>query len=147
MLNSYTKKNLQEYMDSEHGINYHKNVPLDGFVLTYGESFISFGIENVNGTFVAVLHYMYFLNSDAFYKLLSESINIWKGYEVKMIYGREHKRKSDVMKYLTTLDLVVVPTIKEKWKHEWTSTNGFKESDCLEVFSKNQNRRSKSVTA
>ena len=48
-MNNYDKVKLQRLINDEHGTNYHRNVPLDGYTITLGDAFISFGFREVNG--------------------------------------------------------------------------------------------------
>ena len=139
---AFDRNKLKDYIDDENGIQYHKNIPLDGFVITYGESFITFSYREINGFNVAIINYIYVLNKEAFYQLMAFCINMWVGYDVKMVYYREHRRKANVVKSLSTMDFVVTNVKKNSWKHPWVSTNGYLESDCIEVFSKSKEQLS-----
>ena len=134
----FDRNKLKDYIDDENGIQYHKNIPLDGYVITYGESFITFAYREINGFNIAIINYIYVLDKNAFYQLMAFCIKMWEGYKVKMIYYREHRRKSNAVKSLSTMDFLVTSVKKNNWKHPWVSTNGYDESDCIEVFSKNK---------
>ena len=58
-MNAYTKVKLQNRINNEHGTNYHRNIPLDGFTVTLNDSFISFNFREVNGYNIAIIHYLY----------------------------------------------------------------------------------------
>jgi len=135
-MNSYDKMQLQKQISDEHGINYHKNVPLDGFTVILDKSFISFSFKEINGIQTVIITYMYFTKKEELLSLLAYCVNIWSGYKAKMVYFREHKRKSNVVKLLKHLDFEVVDSKKTNWKYPWTSTNGFKEEDCIEAYTK-----------
>ena len=98
-MTNYNRAKLQTLISDENGPNYHKNVPLDGFTITLGVSFISFSFKEINGITVAVVTYMYITDKNAFINLLGYCIKIWSGYGVKMIYYKEHRRKSNIIKF------------------------------------------------
>lgn len=135
-MTNYNRAKLQTLISDENGPNYHKNVPLDGFTITLGVSFISFSFKEINGITVAVVTYMYITDKNAFINLLGYCIKIWSGYGVKMIYYKEHRRKSNIIKFLKYLDFDVKSTKTKKWKYIWKSTNGYKEEDCVEAYTK-----------
>lgn len=135
-MTNYNRAKLQTLISDENGPNYHKNVPLDGFTITLGVSFISFSFKEINGVTVAVVTYMYITDKNAFINLLGYCIKIWSGYGVKMIYYKEHRRKSNIIKFLKYLDFDVKSTKTKKWKYIWKSTNGYKEDDCIEAYTK-----------
>lgn len=135
-MTNYNRAKLQTLISDENGPNYHKNVPLDGFTITLGVSFISFSFKEINGVTVAVVTYMYITDKNAFINLLGYCIKIWSGYGVKMIYYKEHRRKSNIIKFLKYLDFDVKSTKTKKWKYIWKSTNGYKEEDCIEAYTK-----------
>lgn len=135
-MTNYNRAKLQKLISDENGPNYHKNVPLDGFTITLGVSFISFSFKEINGITVAVVTYMYITDKNAFINLLGYCIKIWSGYGVKMIYYKEHRRKSNIIKFLKYLDFDVKSTKTKKWKYIWKSTNGYKEEDCIEAYTK-----------
>jgi hypothetical protein len=135
-MTNYNRAKLQTLISDENGPNYHKNVPLDGFTITLGVSFISFSFKEINGITVAVVTYMYITDKNAFINLLGYCIKIWSGYGVKMIYYKEHRRKSNIIKFLKYLDFDVKSTKTKKWKYIWKSTNGYKEDDCIEAYTK-----------
>ena len=140
-MTNYDKAKLQRQISDENGTNYHRNVPLDGFTITYDDSFISFSFKEINGITVVVIAYMYITNKKALLALLGYCINVWNGYGAKMIWYREHKRKSNVVQLLKHLDFIVTSTKKTDWKHKWISTNGYTESDCWEVFTSPNNSK------
>lgn len=143
-MNSYDKARLQNLISNENGTNYHRNVPLDGFTITLGDSFISFSFKNINNITVAVISYIYVTGKLEFIHLLSYCIKMWSGYGVKMIYYKEHARKSNVTKFLKYLDFDINPTTKVKWKYPWKSTNGFAENECIEAYTKYNTVKAKS---
>ena len=135
-MNNYDKAKLQQLISDENGTNYHRNVPLDGFTVTLGDSFISFSFKKINDINVAVISYIHVLEKMDFIHLLSYCVKMWRGYDVKMVYYKEHRRKSNIINSLEHLDFDVNPTKKVKWKYSWKSTNGFKENDCIEAYTK-----------
>lgn len=130
------KKALERQINSEHGINYHRNINLSGFTVYRQSSFISFHFVEVNGINTVVIDYVYVTNKTAFIKLFSWCINFFAGNNVKFIYLKEHKRQSNVVKkYLSTAGFTIVESKKPGvWKHPWTSTNGFSEDEILEAY-------------
>lgn len=141
-MNNYDKVKIQKLINDEHGTNYHRNVPLDGYTITLGDAFISFGFREVNGYTIAVVHYIYVTKKEELISLLAYCVNMWSGYGVKMIYYREHKRKSNIIKTFSHLGFDVHDAITKNWSHQWISTNGFAEYDCLEAFTPvNENTR------
>lgn len=133
-MNAYTKVKLQNRINNEHGTNYHRNIPLDGFTVTLNDSFISFNFREVNGYNIAIIHYLYVTKKEDLVALLTWCVNMWTGYDVKMIYYREHKRKSNIIKPFTALGFDVHDITVNKWNHPWVSNNGYKEFDCIEAF-------------
>ena len=98
-MNSYDKNRLKQLISNENGTNYHKNVPLDGFTVTFGNAFISFSFKEINNITVAVITYIYVTNKTELVTLLGYCTNIWQGYGAKMIWYREHRRKSNIVKF------------------------------------------------
>lgn len=135
-MTNYDKIRLARLINDENGTNYHRNVPLDGFTITLGDAFISFAFREINGINTVIIHYIYVTKQSDFISLLAYCINMWSGYGVKMVYYREHKRKSNVIKTLTHLGFDVKDTENNNWKHSWTSTNGYAENDCIEAYTK-----------
>lgn len=133
-MNNYDKVKIQNLINDEHGTNYHRNVPLDGYTVTLGDAFISFGFREVNGYTIAVVHYIYVTKASDLVSLLSWCINMWSGYGVKMIYYREHKRKSNIIKTFAHLGFDVHDARTDHWSHQWISTNGYPEYSCIEAF-------------
>ncbi len=131
---NYDKVKLQRLINDEHGTNYHRNVPLDGYTVTLGDAFISFGFREVNGFTIAIIHYIYVTKKEDMVSLFSYCVNMWAGYGVKMIYYREHKRKSNIVKTFSHIGFDVHNTKVKNWPHNWISTNGYAESDCIEAF-------------
>lgn len=73
------KKALERQINSEHGINYHRNINLSGFTVYRQSSFISFHFVEVNGINTVVIDYVYVTNKTAFIKLFSWCINFFCG--------------------------------------------------------------------
>lgn len=144
MNNSYDDKaQLRKIIDTEHGTNYNKNVPLDGFVISYGQSFISFSLRDIGPVTIATITYMYFLDWESAVKLFAYCTKLWQGYNVQMLYCMEHKRKSNIMTKFTHLGFNIKDLTKDKWKYAWKSTNGFAESDCREAFTSKKEKEQK----
>jgi len=135
-MKSMDRNDLRKIIEDEHGINYSKNVDVSGFVYYMGNSFIAFDLLELHGVMVARINYMFFENKEDMSNLIAWSIKLWKGYDVKMLYYKEHKRKANVdVKLLESWGLKKVENKRyNKWKHNWTSTNGFKESNIIEMF-------------
>ena len=115
------KIDLQKKIDKEHGINYHRNVDLANSYTVYrNSSFISFKFVEINGINTVEISYIYITDKTSLVKLITWCINFWSGNAVKYIYYKEHVKKSNV--------------VENGWKHEWTSTNGYKESNILEMY-------------
>jgi len=133
-MNDYDKVKLQRLINDENGTNYHRNVPLDGYTVTLGDAFISFAFREINGFTTVIIHYIYVTKKEDLISLLGYCTNMWSGCGTKMIYFREHKRKSNIIKTFSHLGFDVHPVTKGSWKHNWVSTNGYSESDCIEAF-------------
>lgn len=133
-MDNYDKVKLQRLINDEHGTNYHRNVPLDGYTITLGDAFISFAFREIAGVTTVIIHYLYVTKKEDLMTLLAYCINMWSGYGTKMIYFREHKRKSNIIKTLSHLGFDVHSMRKNSWPHDWISTNGFPEYDCIEAF-------------
>lgn len=146
-MNAYDKARLQRLISDEHGENYHKNVPLDGFTITLDDSFISFSFKKIEEVTVVVISYIYVTSKNDFINLMGFCIKMWAGYGAKMIYYKEHKRKSNITKFLKYIDFDITPVKKTKWKHKWTSSNGYKEEDCIEACTKYTNANTKTTKA
>lgn len=142
-MNSYDRAKLQRLISDEHGTNFHRNIPLDGFTVTLNDSFISFSFKEINNITVVIISYIYVTCKNDFINLLGYCIKMWAGYGAKMIYYKEHRRKSNVSKFLKYLDFTVVNTKKANWRHKWKSTNGFSENDCIEAFTRDNTSNSK----
>ena len=129
------KIELQKLINSENGINYHRNVNLSGYTVYRDKSFISFRIMTVNNKEVVIIDYMFITSKKDLMQLLSWFINFWSGNAVKYIYYKEHHKKSNVAeKCLPTLGFTVQNTTYKKWKHDWKSTNGYEEFDVIEAY-------------
>lgn len=131
------KFELQKLINEEHGINFHKNINLSGYVVYRKESFIVFHFVEVNGINTVVIDYIYITGKTDLLKLLSFCINFWSGNTCKFIYYKEHKRQANyVKKYFSTLGFEIMESEADDdtWKYEWTSTNGFKENEILEAY-------------
>lgn len=130
------KRELQRLINDENGINYHKNVNLNGYTVYRQSSFISFHFVEINNIQTVIIDYIYVTNKNSFIKLFSWCINFFAGNNVKFIYLKEHKRASNVVKkYLSEAGFTVAEGKNTKpWKYVWTSTNGFAEDEILEAF-------------
>lgn len=137
-MTTYDKAKIKALIDDEHGQHYCRNIPLDGFTITLSDAFISFCFREIDSSVIAVISYIYVTSKEDLISLLGYCINLWSGYNVKMIYYREHKRKSNIIKLLKYLDFDVTSIKKNNWKYKWTSTNGFKEDDCIEAFTRHR---------
>ena len=130
------KIDLQKKIDKEHGINYHRNVDLANSYTVYrNSSFISFKFVEINGINTVEISYIYITDKTSLVKLITWCINFWSGNAVKYIYYKEHVKKSNVVeKFLKPLGFKVEYRDYNGWKHELTSTNGYKESNILEMY-------------
>ncbi len=131
------KVELQKMINSEHGINYHKNVNLSGWTFYKGDSFITFRIMDVNDVAVCVLEYIYITCKEDLLQLFARSVDFWHGNNVKYIYYRAHRCNQTVAEtILPTLGFSVANLRNyKKWKYKWTSTNGYSENDVIEAHS------------
>ena len=130
------KFELQKLINDENGINFHKNIDLSGYTFYKGKSFISFKLVEVNNVQTAVIKYIYLINKNDLIKLLSFCINFWAGNNVKFIYFLEHAREANYcQKYLKTIGFTLIEEERSNaWKHEYKSTNGYKENEIREYF-------------
>ncbi len=129
------KIELQKLINSENGINYHRNVNLNGYTVYRGKSFISFRLLNINNKEVVIIDYMFMTSKKDLLQLLSWCVNFWSGNAVKYIYYKEHHKKSNIAeKCLPSLGFHVQQSTYDNWKYEWTSTNGFDENEIIEAF-------------
>ena len=131
------KFELQKLINEEHGNKFHKNINLSGYVIYRKDSFIVFHFVEVNNINTVVIDYIYITNKKDLLKLLSFCINFWSGNTCKFVYYKEHRRESNIVKkYFSTLGFEIIEKTADKnpWKHEWTSTNGFKENEILEAY-------------
>ncbi len=130
------KLELQRLINSEHGINYHRNIDLGGYTFYLGESFLVFELCSVNGFIVAKISYVFVTNKKALLKLFAQVIEFWKGNEVKYIYYKTHRRRANVAeKFLESIGLKIIEDDNfHNWRHSWTSNNGFKECEILEAI-------------
>lgn len=130
------KLELQRLINSEHGINYHRNINLSGWTFYQGDSFISFELCDINGFMVAKINYVFITDHNALISLLGKAVDFWKGNDVNYIYYREHLRKSNAAeKELKRLGLKLITTDDfNGWQYNWQSTNGFPESEILEAI-------------
>ena len=126
---------LQKIINSEHGINYHRNVNLSGWVFEKGDSFISFRIMDVNDISICVIEYIFITNPDDLLQLFARCIDFWRGNNVRYIYYRAHRCNQNVAETILPTLGFNVTNIKnfKKWKYKWTSTNGFSEKDIIEA--------------
>lgn len=134
MIESVKKLEMQQLINDENGENYHRNINLNGYTVYRDKSFISFRILSVKNKPIVVIDYIYITNKKDLIQLLSWCINFWSGNSVRYIYYKEHKRKSNIIKSLSSLGFTVSETTCNKWKHQWKSTNGFSESAVIEAF-------------
>lgn len=129
------KIELQKIINSENGINYHRNVNLSGYTAYRDKSFISFRLMTVKNKQICVIDYMFITSKKDLIQLLSWCINFWSGNAVKYIYYKEHHRNANIIqKALPALGFQVCNSTYTNWKHEWKSTNGFDESDIIEAY-------------
>ena len=91
---------------SEHGEGYQRNVNVRGCVLKLGDDFLIYHLEKVNGIKCGIIDYMFFTSSDGL-ELFAMMCNI---LSVKERHNYD------------------------KWKHKWTSSNGFPENEIIEAF-------------
>lgn len=126
---------LQTRINDENGINYHRNINLSGYIMYRRDSFIAFRFKEVNGICGVVIDYVAVTNKTDLIKLLSFCINFWAGHAAKFIYLKEHARQSNIVeKYFKTLGFDIMKSDDAVWKHKWTSTNGYSESEIVEAF-------------
>ncbi len=129
------KLELQKVINSENGINYHRNINLSGYTAYRDKSFISFRLMTVKEKQICVIDYIFITSKKDLIQLLSWCINFWSGNAVKYIYYKEHHRKANVIqKVLPALGFKVCNSTYDNWKHDWKSTNGFDESDIIEAY-------------
>lgn len=130
------KLELQRLINSEHGVNYHRNINLGGWTFYQGDSFITFELCDVNGFMVAKINYIFITDHAALIHLFARAVEFWKGNDVNYIYYREHLRRSNVAeKHLKELGLKLITSDDfNGWHFNWQSTNGFKESEILEAI-------------
>lgn len=134
-MSNLKRADIKKMIDTENGIDYSRNINLSGYTVYRGNSFISFRIFEMNGVNVVKIDYIYVTNKKSLIKLLGWCINFWSGNCIKAIYYQEHKRSANyVEKYLPLLGFDVIESKRTNWKHDWTSTNGFAESEVIEAF-------------
>ncbi len=131
------KLDLQRLINSEHGIDYHRNINLGGYTFYLGDSFISFEIIDVEGKNIVRIDYIYVTDANALITLLGHAVQLWVGNDVVFLYYQEHLRNSNVdVKLLESLGLKIITNdYYQGWKHNWKSTNGYPESRILEAIS------------
>lgn len=134
MLEKIKKAEMQKLIDAENGIDYCKNINLNGYAVYKDKSFISFRILTIIDKPVVVIEYLYIVNKRDFMQLLSWCVDFWQGNDVKYIYHKEHKRPANIIKSLTSLGFNLSEAVCDKWKHDWKSTNGFPESEIIEAY-------------
>lgn len=135
------KLELQEKINVENGINYHRNVSLSGWTFCYGESFITFNLITLNNIEAVKIDYIYVTGAKDLQKLLAQCINFWAGNNVKFIYYKAHRRKSNVAeKTLVHLGMEVKNKKFHNWKYDWTSTNGYREEDVIEAYTSKRSK-------
>ena len=130
------KLEMQRLIDNENGINFHRNIDLSGYCFYRGKSFISFKIENINNTNVAVIKYIYLTSKKDLIKLLSFCINFWAGSTVKFLYFLEHSRDANYCKkYFSTIGFQILEENRPGvFKKEYQSTNGYDKDDIREYY-------------
>lgn len=135
-MNSIKKIDMQKLIDGEHGINFCKNVNLNGYTVYSDASFISFRFLQVNNKNIVYIDYIYVTNKKKLLDLFAWCINFWSGMNAEVIYLSEHMRKANyIQKYLPLLGFNIIESERKKpWKYEWTSTNGFSENQMLEAI-------------
>ena len=83
------KIELQKVINSENGINYHRNINLSGYTIYRDKSFISFRLMTVKEKQICVIDYIFITSKKDLIQLLSWCINFWSGNAVKYIYYKE----------------------------------------------------------
>ena len=136
MINERKKMEMKTLIDAENGVNFSRNIDLNGWIFYKGKSFISFKLVEINGVTVANIKYIYLLNKNDLIKLLSFCIDFWAGNNVKMIYFLEHAREANYCKkYLSAIGFSILEEERENiWKYHYKSTNGYKENDIREYY-------------
>ena len=135
-MNTIKKIDMQKLIDSEHGVDFQKNVNLNGYTVYRGSSFMTFRFININNKNIVYIDYIYVTNKTNLLKLFAWCINFWSGMKTEAIYFSEHMRKANyIQKYLPLLGFNIIESERKKpWKHKWTSTNGFPENQMLEAI-------------
>lgn len=129
------KFELQQKINEENGIEYHKNINLNGYTVYRGESFISFRLVDIKNKKVVIIDYIYITSKTNLIQLLSWCVNFWSGNAVKYVYYKEHKRMSNIVsKCFPQLGFTIKESTYNNWKHPWVSTNGFDETDIIEAY-------------
>lgn len=130
------KEKFRQNIDAENGINFNKNINLNGYCFYKGDSFIAFNFEEISGVTVCKINYVYLVNKNDLIKLLSFCINFWAGNACKFIFFMEHARPANYCeKYLSTLGFTVDKLKKPNaFKHPFKSTNGFAEDEVIEYY-------------
>jgi hypothetical protein len=120
---------------SEHGEGYQRNVNVRGCVLKLGDDFLIYHLEKVNGIKCGIIDYMFFTSSDGL-ELFAMMCNIFCSECVRYVYFKEHKKVGNYAElFLKEIGLSVKERHNyDKWKHKWTSSNGFPENEIIEAF-------------
>lgn len=128
------RRELQKLINRENGKNYHKNINLTGYTVYRKDSFITFHFVSVNGINTVMIDYIYVTCKKDLIKLLSFCIHYFAGNKVRFIYYKEHKRQANyVSKYFNLLGFKIADR-EMNWKHDWQSTNGYKETEVVEAY-------------
>ena len=130
------KIEMQRLINDENGINFHRNIDLSGYCFYKGSSFISFKIENINDTNVAIIKYIYLTSKKDLIKLLSFCINFWAGQKIKFLYFLEHARDANYCKkYFSSIGFQMIEENRPgSFKYEYKSTNGYDANDIREYY-------------
>ena len=129
------KIELQKIINSEHGVNYHRNINLSGYTVYRDKSFITFRMIDVNKKKITIIDYMYITTKKDLIQLLAWCINFWSGNAIKYVYYKEHHRNANIIeKCLPALGFTIQKSAASKWKYNWTSTNGYDENDIIEAY-------------
>ena len=124
-------------IDSEHGEGYRRNINVRGYILRQGDDFIIFHYEKVESIKVGVIDYLFLTSNSTALTLFGYLCNNFVGECVQYVYFKEHKRTANYAeKFLEKLGLEVKENKKAKWKHKWTSTNGYPENEVFEAHTK-----------
>ena len=67
--------NYNKKINEENGIEYHKNINLNGYTVYRGESFISFRLVDIKNKKVVIIDYIYITSKTNLIQLLSWCVN------------------------------------------------------------------------